>query len=87
MSERIREGDLVVKVKGCCSLMVGSIFKVATIEDLIPGDYACSGCLGRASGLFAKNAELTLGGLVQDLKRIPPLDELERNQIADEVTA
>jgi hypothetical protein len=87
----IKVGDLVVVVKptACCGAddHVGDIFRVAQIVTL---KGRCNYCfrlsppeLGADYDQLPNNGGFGLS----NLKRIPPLDELERDQIVKKLTA
>jgi hypothetical protein len=85
MSEPIKVGDLVVVAKtACCSDKdLGYIFTVSRIET---HKTECRFC-HREWGLLAMAMTSNFCGFsLQELKRIPPLDELERDQIVKELT-
>jgi hypothetical protein len=87
MSEPIKVGDLVVVVclTDCgCRARIGSIGTVASFQD---GEADCVDC-HKTLGPYL-SAKWTNGWWfgVHRLKRIPPLDEMERDQIVEELTA
>jgi hypothetical protein len=90
MSEPIKVGDLVVVVKPtpCCGNHghIGTIFQVARLVHL---EGRCNWCgqvpPAEPGADWGKND--ASGFSLITLKRIPPLDELERDQIVEELTA
>jgi hypothetical protein len=88
----IKVGDLVAIVNACCSVVaaegLGAHFVVASIKHR---DMMCSACGWRQEGLAAFPDHKILGKFdrapVVWLKRIPPLDELERDKIVEELAA
>jgi hypothetical protein len=85
----IKVGDLVVVVRGmpCCGSDTKSLGKTYVVSDIIEyKDNYCLNCnVWLGSGLAAMYA---IGRAVANnrLKRIPPLDELERDQIVKELS-
>jgi hypothetical protein len=87
----IKVGDLVVVVKptACCGAAdhVGEIFRVAEILTL---EGICRHCFRLPPPELGADYDTvhTNGGYsLSNLKRIPPLDELERDQIVKELSA
>jgi hypothetical protein len=81
----IRVGDLVVVVKTvCCSDKdLGYIF---TVSRIATHQTHCRFCY-REWGLVTMAMVNNVNGFsLQELKRIPPLDELERDQIVKELS-
>lgn len=85
MSEPIKVGDLVMVLRTHCrSREEGAVMTVTNLA--FPKTGTCWGC---GKELIACAAELDGAGWnpLQWLRRIPPLDELERDQIVKELTA
>jgi hypothetical protein len=81
----IKVGDLVVVVKAvCCNDKdIGYIF---TVDRIATHETHCRFCY-RDFGLFTMAMTNNSYGFgLQELKRIPPLDELERDQIVKELS-
>ena len=92
MNERIQAGDLAQVIRGhACDF--GRIFKIARIETEAISEWTCLACklpwqsFKDAWGVEADDTNGSTGYPLSWLKRIPPLDELERTQIVNEVTA
>jgi hypothetical protein len=87
----IRVGDLAMIVRGqrCCgySAKLGLIFRVTNIYFRETHRERCAGCGAPSESDFVADSEMSHVWFVYKLKRIPPLDELERDQIVDELTA
>jgi hypothetical protein len=94
----IKVGDLVMVVRDCCGHDIG---KIATLESAHPADewasqWECGRCgarlqhslaIGRLPSLSSTPREKRRGWWpLRWLKRIPPLDELERDQIVKELS-
>ena len=90
MSERIAVGDLVQVVGStlCCgsAALVGRVFFVGTIQPIKTA--FCATCGVRING---ENIAWQIGNdysaYVKCLKRIPPLEELERETRKEEIEA
>jgi hypothetical protein len=91
----IKVGDLVAVVRWpCCKGALGEIWKVASLfvsSEVTTYHASCAFCGAKhghnmvlASSVGYANRQATVP--VPWLKRIPPLDELERDQIVDELT-
>jgi hypothetical protein len=85
----IKVGDLVMVVRPryCCphkNPHLGTIFKVSK---LLTTTAPCDECGDRSPIDSALAEGMTAGYNVLRLKRIPPLDELERDQIVKKLTA
>jgi hypothetical protein len=85
----IRVGDLVMVVKSCCGEMAkhkhfGGVF---TVTGFNTGVLGCRHCGFRVSTATWAEFGGPLGWYVPFLQRIHPLDELERDQIVEELTA
>jgi hypothetical protein len=90
----IKVGDLAVIVRGnyCCnsSVNIGRLVRIAEIGGA-PTNWCCGCCLAVNNPTDQARLEGWNGdgngwiGIYR-LKRIPPLDELERDQIVDELT-
>jgi hypothetical protein len=85
----IKVGDLVVVVRrGCSDRHLGRIF---VVQDIRPSAIACKHC-GTTHGfslgmpLAFPDTEVNRGFEIGRLKRIKPLDELERDQIVKELS-
>lgn len=75
MSEQIKVGDLVQVVRSkCCGYGLGWIFKVTEIHR--HDSLGCTAC-GRTVGIEDTCEDNRVAFLRSELKRIPPLDELE----------
>ena len=87
--ERIAPGDLVVVVKPvpCCGHS-GSVGETFRVKELAHVRWHCVRC-GKVhdASLVARRVGHPWVYLLARLKRIPPLDELERNEIVEELTA
>ena len=88
--ERIAPGDLVVVVRVHCrraETFLGHVFRVKQLG-MSPGWSRCT-CCGEHVGAVSAAMSAVDDGLypISGLKRIPPLDELERNEIVEELTA
>jgi hypothetical protein len=84
----IKSGDIVMVVRDCCGRWVGKVFTAG--EDLF-GEGYCEHCKYSTNDRSVRNPEwASIGQIfampVKWLKRIKPLDELERDQIVDELT-
>jgi hypothetical protein len=77
----IKVGDLVMVVRACCKQQQGKLGRIFTAEPT-PNAQKNSWCCD----LFTGPCYFSGWGQWY-LKRIPPLDELERDQIVDELTA
>ena len=91
MSERIAVGDLVVVVRGLscgCLNRVGEVFRVSEIRKSSPTGM-CTSCnaIFDAQGITVAcgHPEGTVN--IKRLKRIPPLEELERETRKEEIEA
>lgn len=93
MSEPIKVGDLVQVVHACCeetAPALGHVFTVGAIATPKGGAFLCPKC-----GDFRKDQKVIALEATAEvdhspmsyLKRIPPLDELERTKIVKELTA
>lgn len=89
----IKAGDLVmvVRLKACGHGLLGKIFEVEAIVPARGGKTMCNECgFTRYESYLACSHGWShdTGGTYQldRLKRIPPLDELERDQIVKELT-
>ena len=83
----IKVGDLVQVVKWpCCGRLLGHVFTVGKLWN-VDSPHRCMYCGTDApKGIAAVSMEspTDVGGMVQWLKRIPPLEELEgQNQKED----
>jgi hypothetical protein len=87
----IKVGDLVMVVRGarCCggSDALGLIFKVDSIFHYDATDSKCRHCHAPAESGPVADSHLPHVWYLHKLRRIPPLDELERDQIVKELTA
>jgi hypothetical protein len=84
----IKVGDLVMVVRpiDCCGHTQG-LGRVFIVEFLRDGMNICMTCGHRSAySVDAWYLGSNLAFPLQRLKRIPPLDELERDQIVDELT-
>lgn len=81
----IKKGDLVMLVRQphCGGKNLGWIFKVDNLE--ARANVECFHCGHTASGMGAWVGPYKWGP-ISWFKRIPPLDELERDQIVKELT-
>jgi hypothetical protein len=94
----IRVGDLVIITRDCCGSFIG---RVAVVEDTHPADAWASAWMCRACGSSLPSAMPiarlpALSSAPEDkrrgwwplpwIKRIPPLDELERDQFVKELS-
>jgi hypothetical protein len=85
----IKVGDLVVVVRGCAYCgdeSLGEIFTVARVQEAY-GAMTCCGIGAYDRDITASAGHPDEGVPIGMLKRIPPLDELERDQIVKELTA
>ena len=87
----IEVGDLVVVVHHCCAggdgvHALGRIFRVVTLEDYPLGAWECHSCKQTGRDMRAVGANGFFAPLSW-LKRIPPLGEIEREEILKELTA
>lgn len=94
MSEQIKVGDLVQVVKWpCCGSHLGRIFKVGAMWNGVSdvnGCWQCSFIQSAGSPVIAGEGSRDSDGFrakIEYLKRIPPLDELERVSEREELTA
>jgi hypothetical protein len=85
----IKTGDLVVVVKPslCCgnTKHLGTVVRVADVQHI--DGRPCRYCGDDRSGLGAWDDDRVGWWDLPRLKRIPPLDELERDKIVEELTA
>jgi hypothetical protein len=84
----IKSGDIVMVIRDCCGHWVGKVFTAG--EDLF-GEGYCEHCNYSKIERSVKNPEWSEIGQIfalpaKWLKRIPPLDELERDQIVKELS-
>jgi len=87
VSERpIAVGDLVVQVRGhSCAL--GDIFRVTGIKTSYPGYWTCKECGAKwySNPLVYAEDGSRGGAALSELKRIPPLDELESTKTDERI--
>ena len=91
MSEPIKVGDLVVVVRWpCCGEHLGRVFRVASMRhssSIGNGCWQCSTRTERYEGTLALESAFGFRSDVVNLKRIPPLSELESEKNKEELTA
>jgi hypothetical protein len=88
MDKPISVGDLVVRVRSCCGVHVGTIRRIEGFSE--PTECQCITC-GSKNGVMVKayfEGDATPSACpLPWLKRIPPLEELDDVRTEDEVTA
>jgi hypothetical protein len=84
----IQVGDLVMMVRCCCERSGLRLGEIAVAKSIYAyGTKKCKGCGWRAEGsVFIVDFPKDNGLPASWLKRIPPLDELERDQIVKELS-
>ena len=86
MTRPIQVGDLVWVLHGCCS--DNKIGHILTVIEIYLGSAHCYDCdkdFTGPIGILGKRGYARWGRPLSWLKRIPPLDELEHDEIVDEV--
>lgn len=84
----IKVGDLVIVVKSPCSHGDKDVGRIFTVSLLQHDHMHCRYCGWESPPQWCVEDPLVRGSgfLVSWLKRIPPLEELERTQIVEELT-
>ena len=83
----IKAGDLVVVLRCCC--VDEKTGHIGTVSEVFFARRACGKCGLNYTGIPAAflDGDRGHGFALSWLKRIPPLDELERDQMIEELTA
>lgn len=88
---QIKAGDLVVVMRSCCqatAIAVGRLFRVRLIRDCRPLGIRCEHCGETWRSQMAeaeKSTEVLDHAPIPWLKRIPPLEELERDKLTEKL--
>jgi hypothetical protein len=79
----IKSGDLVMQVHSCCPKFLGRIFVVSEVS---VQTFTCKRCHPKPRTITVGYTLNIAAAPIEWLKRIPPLDEMERDQLVKELT-